>query len=132
MGPRNGPAERQMSTRVMPGEQAVRGAARTLRRAAVECEEVARRAALSAEAMPRTPAGQAPPAFARGDQVSQCALGVHNIGRSGSATCEILNAVANEGWDLVSGSFARGCDKRVSAGHDVASEGITVGYYLFP
>ena len=69
----------------------------------------------------RTPVGQARAAFERGDHVFQCALDV------GSDTCEILNAIAREGWDLVSGSFG----EVISAGDDVAIEGSTVGYYLF-
>ena len=110
-----------MFTRVMPGEQAVRDASNALKRAARECEEVARRADAERGAFLRTPVGQARAAFEREDHVFQCALDV------GSDTCELLNAIAREGWDLVSGSFG----EVISAGDDVAIEGSTVGYYLF-
>ena len=110
-----------MFTRVMPGEQAVRDASNALKRAAMECEEVARRAEAERAALRRTPVGQARAAFERGDHVFQCALDV------GSDSCEILNAIAREGWEMVSGSFG----EVISAGDDVAIEGSTVGYYLF-
>jgi hypothetical protein len=50
---------------------------------------------------------------------------------------EILNAVCNEGWELVNGSFVfveqgqQSRDKLMSSGQNVAIKGTVVGYYLF-
>ena len=49
----------------------------------------------------------------------------------------ILNAVAREGWDLVTASFVfvaegeQSRDKFLSSGQNVAVKGRTMGYYVF-
>ena len=49
----------------------------------------------------------------------------------------ILNAVCNEGWELVNGAFVfvetgqQSRDKMMSSGQNVAIKGRVVGYYLF-
>ena len=96
-----------------------------------------------------TPVGQAQLAFERGDHVfqyshdvmSQEAVIVKMVGsttnRSTTDPSEILNAVCNEGWELVNGSFVfveqgqQSRDKFLSSGQNVAIKGTTVGYYLF-
>ena len=100
-----------MFTRVMPGEQAVRDASNALKRAARECEGSRGAPTRSEAAFLRTPVGQARAAFERGDHVFQCALDV------GADTLRLLNAIAREGWELVSGSFG----EVISAGDDVAT-----------
>ena len=107
-----------MFTRVMPAERTVRDAANALKRAARDRERDARRAGKERAAFLRTPVGQARAAFERGDRVFQCALEVE---RQDAA---ILNAIAREGWDLVSGAF-------VPCEQGPESRDTTVGYYLF-
>lgn len=96
-----------------------------------------------------SPVGQARAASARGDKVFQYSHDVVSQGAVivpmiGSTTTketadpsEILNAVCNEGWDLVTGSFvfieegSQSRDKFASSGQNVAVKGRVVGYYLF-
>jgi hypothetical protein len=96
-----------------------------------------------------TPVGQAQLAFERGDHVFQYAHDVMSqaaviVAMIGSATnkkttdpSQILNAVCNQGWELVNGSFVfveqgqQSRDKFLSSGQNVAIKGTTVGYYLF-
>ena len=111
-----------MFTRVMPAEQAVRDAANTLKRAAQERKRVARRTDDERAAFRRTPVGQARAAFERGDRVFQCALDVER--QDAAIVSEILDAVAREGWEPVSGSF-------VSCEQGRERRDTTVGYYLF-
>src|SRR5439155_17295118 len=55
----------------------------------------------------------------------------------GRGPVDTLNAVCNEGWDLVSGSFVFvetgqvSRNKALSSGQQVATSGTVVGYYLF-
>jgi hypothetical protein len=97
----------------------------------------------------RTPAGRARLAFERGDHIFQYAFDVMSqqaiiIAMVGSSTSQktsdpsdILNSVANEGWELVNGCFVfveqgqQSRDKFMSSGQNVAIKGTTVGYYLF-
>jgi hypothetical protein len=101
------------------------------------------------EAFMATPAGQARRAFERGDHVVQYSIDVMNqqaivIAMVGSTTSAktadptaILNSVCHEGWQLISGSFVfveqgqQSRDKFMSSGQNVATKGMTVGYYLF-
>jgi hypothetical protein len=96
-----------------------------------------------------SPTGQARIAYEGGDSIFQFSLDVMSqqpiiIAMVGSATTqktrnpsEVLNAVQNEGWDLVNGSFVfvhegqLTRDKLMSSGQNVATKGTTVGYYLF-
>ncbi len=96
-----------------------------------------------------TPVGQARLAFERGDCVFQYAIDVMNqkaviVAMIGSAVTkqtsdpsEILNSVCREGWDLVNGGFVfveegqQSRDKFMSSGQNVATKGVTMGYYLF-
>jgi hypothetical protein len=97
----------------------------------------------------QTPPGRARTAYARGDRVFQYDLDVLNqqpiiVPMVGSTTTQritdassVLNAVCNEGWDLVNGSFvfveqgSQSRDKFMSSDQNVAVKGTTVGYYLF-
>ena len=96
-----------------------------------------------------SPVGRARAAYERGDRVFQFAHDVMSqqaviVGMVGSATMkktrdpsEVLNAVCDEGWDLVNGSFVfiaegeQSRDKFLSSGQNVAVRGRVVGYYLF-
>lgn len=101
------------------------------------------------QAFMSTPVGQARQSFERGDLVYQCSIGVMSqqaiiIKMVGSTTAQstndpvvVLNAVCQEGWELVNGSFVfveqeqLSRDKFMSSGQNVAIKGQTVGYYLF-
>jgi hypothetical protein len=138
-----------MFSKATPEEQAAKDAAKAAKRAEKEREAAATRAQKECEAFLRTPVGQARTAFERGDHLfqyahdveSQSAVIVSMVGsttnRSSSDPSEILNAVAREGWELVSGSFVfreqgqQSRDKFMSSGQNVAIKGTTVGYYLF-
>jgi Protein of unknown function (DUF2510) len=96
-----------------------------------------------------TPVGQAQLSFGRGDQVFQYS---HDLldqqpviisvmgGKTRDTTSDpsrILNAVCNEGWELVNGSFvfvehgSQSRNKLMTSGERVDVKGTTVGYYLF-
>jgi hypothetical protein len=97
----------------------------------------------------KTPPGQARTAYERGDQVFQYAYNVMSqqaivtkmVGASTRARSadpvDILNAVCDEGWELVNGSFVfieqgqESRDKFMASGQNVAIKGIVMGYYLF-
>ncbi len=96
-----------------------------------------------------SPVGQARAAYERGDTLFQCSIDVMAqtavvVIMRGSRTKQwardpvaVLNSVCREGWELVNGSFVfveRGQlsrDKFLSSGQNVATDGTTVGYYLF-
>jgi hypothetical protein len=78
------------------------------------------------------PAGQARLAFERSNHVFQCSIDATKT----ADPVAVLNAVCNEGWDLVTGSFVfveEGQQSRdkVGGGQNIATKGATVGYYLF-
>jgi hypothetical protein len=118
-------------------------------RAHKEAQMAERRAQREREAFLRTHVGQARTAFERGDYLfqyahdveSQDAVIVSMVGstttRSSSDPSAILNGVACEGWELVTGSFVfreqgqQSRDKFMSSGQNVAIKGTTVGYSLF-
>ena len=117
--------------------------------AADQAAKAERKAAAERDAFLRGPAGLAHAAFERGDQVfqyshdvmSQEAVIVSMVGsRTSKKTAdpsEILNAVCDQGWELVNGSFVfvaegeQSRDKFMSSGQNVAVKGRTVGFYLF-
>jgi hypothetical protein len=104
-----------------------------------------------------SPAGQARVPFEEGAEIFQfeadvkrMAAVVKPVGLGSSAygretkpsrlsigPVDALNAVANEGWDLLNGSFVFvetsqvSRDKFMSSGQQVAVAGSVVGYYLF-
>jgi len=126
-------------------------------RAQIRAEKKASRADRKADAkarnemltLARSPAGKARTAFERGDHLFQCSFDVMSqqavvVVMVGSTTTkkstdptETLNAVAREGWELVTGSFVfieegqQSRDKFMSSGQNVATKGRTMGYYLF-
>jgi hypothetical protein len=59
------------------------------------------------------------------------------ISRFGRGPVDTLNAVCDEGWELVNGSFVfvetgqKSRDKALGSGQQVAVSGTVVGYYLF-
>jgi hypothetical protein len=138
-----------MFSKATQEEQAAKDAAKAAKRAEKEREAASTRAQKEREAFLCTPVGQARTAFDRGDHLfqyahdveSQDAVIVSMVGsttsRSSSDPSEILNAVAREGWELVTGSFVfreqgqQSRDKFLSSGQNVAIKGTTVGYYLF-
>lgn len=95
------------------------------------------------------PAGQARTAFSNGDQVFQVVFDVMHtqtyvvpMSRAGTTTgtsdpTAILNAICNEGWELITGSFvfleygSESRDKFMRSGQQVAVSGTVFGYYLF-
>lgn len=121
------------------------------RREQAEKEERKRQAEAdkAAKAFASSPQGSARAAFERGDHIFQYAHAVDTqtavvVAMVGSASpsrtsdpSTILNAVAREGWDLVTGSFVfqeqgqQSRDKFMSSGQNVAIRGRTMGYYLF-
>jgi hypothetical protein len=94
-------------------------------------------------------AGQARAAYARQDRLFQFFIDVKDtkpvVVPLGPATTQsktsdpvaILNAVCNEGWELVNGSFvfhelgSESRDKFLASGQNVAVRGTVIGYYLF-
>jgi hypothetical protein len=96
-----------------------------------------------------SPPGQARQAFERGDHLFQYDIDVRNssafviaMGKGHTLTSVtdpivILNAVCDEGWDLVNGSFvfhetgSTSRDKFLSSGQRTAVSGAVIGYYLF-
>lgn len=130
-------------------EKAERETEKERQRAEKDLQKAERQAQREHEAFLGTPVGQARTAFERGDHLfqyahdveSQNAVIVSMVGsttnRTSSDPTEILNAVAQEGWELVNGSFIfreqgqQSRDKFMSSGQNVAIKGTTVGYYLF-
>jgi hypothetical protein len=124
-------------------------------RKAIEADEKARADATKARQKLKddffaSPPGRARNAFERGDHVFQYSIDVQKtepivIAMTGAFTktkatndpSEILNAVCNEGWELVNGSFvflelgSESRDKFMASGQNVAVKGTIVGYYLF-
>lgn len=96
-----------------------------------------------------SPAGRARLAYRAGDQVFQYSIDVMNqqaiivamVGSKTSSTTAdptaILNAVAREGWEIVSADFPfvmtgqQSRDKFLSSGQNVAVAGTVLGYYVF-
>jgi hypothetical protein len=97
----------------------------------------------------QSPAGQASLAYDRGDQVFQTSLHlmdqdaviVRMVGSMSPSTANDptaqLNAVCNQGWELLSGAVTfvttgeQSRDKFTSSGQNVAVKGHIMGYYLF-
>jgi hypothetical protein len=115
-------------------------------RAQKEREKAERKAQREHEAFLQTPVGQARSAFARGDDLFQYAHDVDDqdsvilnmigkaTGRRSSDPCEILNAVAREGWELVNGSFVfrqKSLQRATSSVPRERSRARPLGYYLF-
>jgi multidrug efflux pump subunit AcrA (membrane-fusion protein) len=98
--------------------------------------------------------GKARAAYERGDVIFQYSIDVMtqsavvhtmaSLAPTGATTrtkktdaVGVLNAVASEGWELVNGSFVfveqgqQSRDKFMSSGQQVATKGVTMGYYLF-
>lgn len=152
----------RLRLRETPEEQATRDAERKRK----ERERKAARAQAERETKAReklrqqffaSPAGQARIAFEQGEQIFQfeasvksmtavvrpIGLGSRAIGREtwtsrlSHGPVATLNAVSNEGWELVNGSFVfvetgqSSRDKFMSSGQQVAVAGTVVGYYLF-
>jgi hypothetical protein len=117
--------------------------------AANEAQKERQRAAKERQRYLDTPVGRAELAFNDGDHVFQYAHDVASqqpviVAMVGSTTTKqttdpsaILNAVCEQGWDLVNGSFvfveqgSQSRDKFLSSGQNIAVKGTTVGYYLF-
>ncbi len=63
-------------------------------------------------------------------------MGSYNTKKANDPTA-VLNAIAAEGWELITGSFVfvvqgeQSRDKFMSSGQNVAVKGATVGCYLF-
>jgi hypothetical protein len=114
-----------------------------------ELEKSKRQAAADQRAFEASPPGQARMAIKRGDRIFQYVGAVEVqepviVAMIGSTTTrkstdqnEILNAIAAEGWEIVSGSFvfreqgSQSRDKFMSSGQNIAVKGATIGYYLF-
>jgi hypothetical protein len=144
------------TTEEKAADRAAKDAEREAARAALQAEREAARVEeerLKAEQEYReflaTPVGQARAAYERGDHVFQYSLDVMNQRpiiftyvhtQTKNRTTDplaILNAVANEGWGLVNGSFvfveqgARSNKALLTNGETTAILGSTVGFYLF-
>ena len=132
-----------------PEEAAAKQAASDAKQAVEEAQRREQQEAKERASFLRTPVGQAQVAYDRGDLVfqyshdliSQQAIIVKMSGssttKSTSDPSEILNAVAAQGWEIVSGSFvfieegSQSRDKFLSSGQNIAVKGRTQGYYLF-
>ena len=96
-----------------------------------------------------SPQGQARKAYEAGDRILQSEfevmtqqavvvvmVGALNTSKTTDPTA-ILNAIAGEGWELITGSFVfvvqgeESRDKFMASGQNVAIKGVTKGYYLF-
>lgn len=102
-----------------------------------------------AAAFSETPVGQARMAFNMGYRFFQTQFEVRHqtgatLAMAGAFTASkdndptaLLNAIADEGWDLVTASFVfvttgeASRDKFASSGQNIAISGSTVGYYVF-
>jgi hypothetical protein len=130
-----------------PEEVAVAEAARE-----AEAAERARRLQDDAAARERaaflaTPGGQAQSAFERGDRVFQYShpmmsqtvveIWATKTKKTTNDPSEILNAVSDQGWDIVAASFVfvedtlQSRDNTWKSGQNVKVKGDTVGYYVF-
>jgi hypothetical protein len=117
--------------------------------AAAAAAKANKQADREAAAFAASPVGQARTAFEQGDKLFQVdfevmkqtaeivsMMGSYNTSKANTPTA-VLNAIANEGWDLITGSFVfvvqgeQSRDKFMSSGQNVAVKGATVGYYLF-
>jgi hypothetical protein len=96
-----------------------------------------------------SPAGQARPAFERGDSIFQTDFDLQNVkalvvpmfGASNTVKTNdpsaVLNAIVREGWKLVSAGFVfkelghESRDKFLASGQQVATKGTVLGYYIF-
>jgi hypothetical protein len=114
-----------------------------------DADKAAAQAERERQAFLGTPVGRARAAFDRGDVLFQYTHDVESqdaviVAMVGSATTrrssdptEILNAVAHEGWSLVTASFvfreqgSQSRDKFLSSGQNIAVKGTTLGYYVF-
>jgi hypothetical protein len=142
-------------------EKAARAAQKQADNAASTARKRAEREAKAREklrgAFYSSPAGQARVAFESGAKVFQYEASVKDmqavvrpLGFGASATARetnasrisrgpvaTLNAVCDEGWELVNGSFVfvetgqQSRDKFMASGQQVAVSGTVVGYYLF-
>lgn len=111
--------------------------------------KAAKQAEQEAAAFMASPVGQARIAFQQGDRLFQvdfevmkqtaeivAMMGSYNTKKANDPTA-VLNAVAAEGWELITGSFVfvvqgeQSRDKFMASGQNVAVKGATVGYYLF-
>jgi hypothetical protein len=130
-------------------------------KASIAAQKAADREAKAREKLMRafysSPAGQARLSYVAGAQVFQyetdvkatksvvrpiflgsSAMGKETLlSRIGRGPVDTLNAVCNEGWELVSGSFVFvetgqvSRSKALSSGQQVATSGTVIGYYLF-
>jgi hypothetical protein len=132
-----------------PEEVAAKEAQRERQAAERETQRQRQQAEKERQRYLSTPVGQAEVAFNNGDHVFQYAHDVASqqaviVAMVGSTTTKqtadptaILNAVCNQGWELVNGSFvfveegSQSRDKFLASGQNVAVKGTTVGYYLF-
>lgn len=135
--------------RSTPEEKAAKAAARSEQQDAAAEEKRRKTIEAQIHAFWSSPAGEARQAFDRGDHVYQYQLNVTNqqaivvamVGaRAKSRTIDptaVLNSVAREGWEIVSGNFVfvmtgqQSRDKFMSSGQNVAVAGTVVGYYVF-
>ena len=96
-----------------------------------------------------SPQGLARRAYEAGDRILQsefevmaqkavvaAMMGAFNTSKTKDPTA-ILNAIASEGWELITGSFVfvvqgeESRDKFMASGQNIAVKGVTMGYYLF-
>lgn len=116
---------------------------------AAAAAKAAKQTEREAAAFAASPVGQARTAFEQGDRLFQvdfevmnqtaeivAMIGSYNTKKANNPTA-VLNAIASEGWELITGSFVfvvqgeQSRDKFLSSGQNVAVKGATVGYYLF-
>ena len=124
------------------------------KQAGKQSEREAKARAKLRQAFDASPAGEARAAFESGAHVFQyeasvksmravvrpIGLGSSAIGKMsqvGRGPVATLNAVCDEGWELINGSFVfvetgqQSRSKAMSSGQQVAVSGTVVGYYLF-
>jgi hypothetical protein len=115
---------------------------------AAAAAKAGKQAEREAAAFAASPVGQARTAFQQGDRLFQvdfevmqqtaeivAMMGSYNTKKANDPTA-VLNAIAAEGWELITGSFVfvvqgeQSRDKFMASGQNVAVKGATVGYYL--
>jgi hypothetical protein len=131
-------------------EKAAKAEAKQAKQEAEAKARHAKQEAKVAEEFARSPQGRARAAFERGDQLFQCALDLQRThanvsmlfgGQTYTGPTDdpniVLNAIAQEGWELVSASVvfvetgSETRDKLLASGQNVATRGTTVGFYAF-
>jgi hypothetical protein len=141
--------EREQRLAMTPEEQRAADLSATeQQRLAMEQRKAAEEEMKVEAAFAASPPGLARSAFQRGDHVFQASFDLantstyHVLMKTGTWTSAedptaILNAICDEGWELITGSVvfhetgSQSRDKFMASGQHIAVQGKVIGYYLF-